>query len=304
MRLGVLDVGSNTIHLQVVDGHLGGPPIPNSSHKSVIRLTEYLDESGSITELGIGRITESILTNMKSAEHLDIDELLAFATSAIREAKNSDEVISHVNKVCNIDLQVLSGDEEARFTFLAARRWLGWSSGDLLVLDIGGGSLEIARGAEEDPTFKTSMQLGAGRLTRQFLKGDPFNSKSLKALEEYLEEKIEPLAASLSTFEKDNAAGTSKTFRTLAKLSQNLYPKFGQHLTLNALDELVPKLQSLSLEKRKELPSVSAERAPQIVAGAMVAKQLMQTLELKEIRICPWALREGIVLHRLDWIER
>jgi exopolyphosphatase/guanosine-5'-triphosphate,3'-diphosphate pyrophosphatase len=304
VRLGVLDVGSNTIHLQVIDGKLGGPPIPNSSHKSVIRLTEYLDESGSITKLGIDQITDSIQTNMKSAEHLDIDELLAFATSAIREAKNSDEVIAHVNKVCNIDLQVLSGEEEARFTFLAARRWLGWSSGDLLVLDIGGGSLEIARGAEEDPTFKTSMQLGAGRLTRQFLKGDPFTLKSLKALEEYLEEKIEPLAASLSTFEKDSAAGTSKTFRTLAKLSQNLYPKFGQHLTLNALDELVPKLQGLSLEKRQELPSVSAERAPQIVAGAMVAKQLMQTLELKEIRICPWALREGIVLHRLDWIER
>jgi len=304
MRLGVLDVGSNTIHLQVVDGHLGGPPVPNSSHKSVIRLTEYIDESGAITELGIDRITDAIQSNMKSAQHLDIDELLAFATSAIREATNSDDVIAHVNKVCGIDLQVLSGEEEARFTFLAARRWLGWSSGDLLVLDIGGGSLEIARGAEEDPIFKTSMQLGAGRLTRQFLKGDPFTSKSLKALEEYLEEKIEPLASSLSTFEKDNAAGTSKTFRTLAKLSQNLYPKFGQHLTLNALDELVPRLQGLSLEKRKELQSVSAERAPQIVAGAMVAKQLMQTLELKEIRICPWALREGIVLHRLDWIER
>jgi len=304
MRLGVLDVGSNTIHLQVVDGHLGGPPVPNSSHKSVIRLTEYLDESGAITELGIDRITDAIQSNMKSAQHLDIDELLAFATSAIREATNSDDVIAHVNKACGIDLQVLSGEEEARFTFLAARRWLGWSSGDLLVLDIGGGSLEIARGAEEDPIFKTSMQLGAGRLTRQFLKGDPFTSKSLKALEEYLEEKIEPLASSLSTFEKDNAAGTSKTFRTLAKLSQNLYPKFGQHLTLNALDELVPRLQGLSLEKRKELQSVSAERAPQIVAGAMVAKQLMQTLELKEIRICPWALREGIVLHRLDWIER
>ena len=304
MRWGVLDVGSTTIHLQVVDGHLGGPPVPNSSHKSVIRLTEYLDESGAITDIGIDRITESILGNMKSAEHLDIDELLAFATSAIREATNSDEVIAHVNKACNIDLQVLSGEEEARFTFLAARRWLGWSAGDLLVLDIGGGSLEIARGAEEDPIFKTSMQLGAGRLTRKFLKGDPFTSKSLKALEEYLEEKIEPLAASLSTCEKDSAAGTSKTFRTLAKLAQNYYPKHGPHLTLSALNELVPKLQELDIESRKELQSVSAERAPQIVAGAMVARQLMQTLELKEIRICPWALREGIVLHRLDWIER
>lgn len=304
MRLGVLDVGSNTIHLQVVDAHLGGPPVPNSSHKSVIRLTEYLDDKGAITDVGVDRITESILTNIKSAEHLNIDELLAFATSAIREASNSEEVIAHVNQVCGIDLQVLSGEEESRFTFLAARRWLGWSAGDLLVLDIGGGSLEIARGAEEDPIFRTSMQLGAGRLTRMFLKGDPYSSKSLKALEDYLEEKIEPLAASLSTFEKDSAAGTSKTFRTLSKLAQNYFPKHGPHLTLSALNELVPKLQVLDLESRKELQSVSAERAPQIVAGAMVAKQLMQTLELKEIRICPWALREGIVLHRLDWIER
>lgn len=304
MRLGVLDVGSNTIHLQVVDAHLGAPPLPNSSHKSVIRLTEYLDEGGAITPLGITTITNAIQSNMKAAEHLNIDEQLSFATSAIREAINSQEVIAHVNSTCGIDLQVLSGEEEARFTFLAARRWLGWSAGDLLVLDIGGGSLEIARGTEEDPIFKTSMQLGAGRLTRKFLKGDPFSSKSLKALEEYLEEAISPLAAQLSTFEKKSAAGTSKTFRTLAKLSQNLYPKFGPHLTLDALDALVPRLQVLSIEQRRELPSVSAERAPQIVAGAMVARQLMETLDLEEIRICPWALREGIVLHRLDWIER
>lgn len=304
MRLGVLDVGSNTIHLQVVDAHLGAPPLPNSSHKSIIKLTEYLDESGAITPLGIDRITASISSNMNAAAHLNIDELLAFATSAIREAVNSEQVISHVNEKCKIDLQVLSGEEEARFTFLAARRWLGWSAGDLLVLDIGGGSLEIARGSEEDPIFKTSMQLGAGRLTRTFLKGDPFTTKSLKALEEYLEEKIEPLAISLSTFEKESAAGTSKTFRTLAKLAQNYYPKFGPHLTLDALDSLVPKLQVLDTTARQALTSVSAERAPQIVAGAMVARQLMKTLELKEIRICPWALREGIVLHRLDWIER
>jgi exopolyphosphatase/guanosine-5'-triphosphate,3'-diphosphate pyrophosphatase len=304
VRLGVLDVGSNTIHLQVVDAHLGAPPIPNSSHKSIIRLTEYLDESGAITQIGIDKITESILTNMANAAHLNIDELLAFATSAIREAENSDEVIAHVNKECGIDLQVLSGDEEARFTFLAARRWLGWSSGDLLVLDIGGGSLEIARGPDEDPVFKTSIQLGAGRLTRKFLKGDPYSSKSLKSLEEYLEEEISPLADSLSTYEKDIASGTSKTFRTLAKISQNLYPKFGQHLTLQALNEMVPELQSLDLDSRKKLSSVSAERAPQIVAGAMVARQLMKTLSLREIQICPWALREGIVLHRLDWIER
>jgi exopolyphosphatase/guanosine-5'-triphosphate,3'-diphosphate pyrophosphatase len=78
----------------------------------------------------------------------------------------------------------------------------------------------------------------------------------------------------------------------------------GEHLTLSALDEIVPTLQKLDSKGRRELQSVSAERAPQIVAGAMVARQLMRTLDLTEIRICPWALREGIVLHRLDWIER
>jgi exopolyphosphatase/guanosine-5'-triphosphate,3'-diphosphate pyrophosphatase len=304
MRLGVLDVGSNTIHLQVIDGYLGGPPIPNSSHKSLIRLTEYLDEQGAITQLGIDQITEAIHKNLSESAHLEIDELLAFATSAIREAVNSNEVIDHVNKVCGIDLQVLSGEEEARFTFLAARRWLGWSAGDLLVLDIGGGSLEIARGAEENPSVKTSLQLGAGRLTRMFLKGDPFTSKSLDALEDYLKESLAPLADSLSTYDKSVATGTSKTFRTLAKIANTHFPKLGPHLTREALDEIVPMLQSLDVKGRKELQSVSAERAPQIVAGAMLARQLMKVLKLTEIQICPWALREGIVLHRLDWIER
>jgi exopolyphosphatase/guanosine-5'-triphosphate,3'-diphosphate pyrophosphatase len=138
----------------------------------------------------------------------------------------------------------------------------------------------------------------------KFLKGDPFTAKSLRALEEYLEDAISPLSQSLSTFEKDVATGTSKTFRTLAKIAITLYPKFGPHLTYSALEAMVPKLQSLDIEGRRAMQSISAERAPQIVAGAMVAKELMKTLDLQEIQICPWALREGIVLHRLDWIER
>lgn len=303
MRLGVLDVGSNTIHLQVVDAHHGAPPVANSSHKSLIKLTEYLDSDGAITPLGIKVITEAIQLNIRDSEHLEIDELLAFATSAIREAVNSSEVIAHVNKECGIDLQVLSGEEEARFTFLAARRWLGWSAGDLLVLDIGGGSLEIARGEEEDPAYKKSLQLGAGRLTRNFLKGDPFTRKSLDALEEYIAGQVEPLQRELSSFDKGIAAGTSKTFRSLAKISQSIFPKLGPHLTFDALEVLVPRLQSSDNESRKKLPSISADRAQQITAGAMVARELMSALNLDEIRICPWALREGIVLQRLDWIE-
>lgn len=304
MRLGVLDVGSNTIHLQVIDAHHGAPPIANSSYKSLIRLTEFLDDEGAISQLGIQKITETISKSLEESAHLQIDELLAFATSAIREAINSDEVLDHVNKTCGIDLQVLSGENEASFTFLAARRWHGWSAGDLLVLDIGGGSLEIARGNEEEPSFATSLQLGAGRVTRNFLDGDPYSKKSIKILQEHIDSQLGDLALDLSDFAKKRATGTSKTFRTLAKITQNYFPKLGPNLTRAGLADVTQLLQDMKLKERKAVPGISDERSEQIVGGAMVANSLMRILNLEEIQICPWALREGIVLRRLDWIER
>jgi len=113
---------------------------------------------------------------------------LAFATSALREASNGTQIISDINKRHEIDLQVLNGDDEASMTFLAVRRWLGWSAGKLLVIDIGGGSLEIASGVDENPEATISMPLGAARLTREFLNGDPYSAKGIKGLEKHAEE--------------------------------------------------------------------------------------------------------------------
>ena len=107
------------------------------------------------------------------AEDQGVEDLLAFATSAIREAPNGDEVLGRVLDESGVDLQVLSGEDESRLTFLAARRWFGWSSGRLLVIDIGGGSLELAAGLDEEPDAALSLPLGAGRLTRASLHRDP-----------------------------------------------------------------------------------------------------------------------------------
>ena len=141
MRLGVLDMGSNTIHLQVVDAHPGARPTPASSQKFELRLTEYLDRNNHITAEGFDLLTHAISEVLKHAEEFECEEILAFATSAIREADNGEKIIAELRRIHNIDLQILSGDEEAQITFLAARRWLGWSAGRLLILDIGGGSL-------------------------------------------------------------------------------------------------------------------------------------------------------------------
>ena len=304
MRLGVLDVGSNTIHLQVMDAHPGARPTPATNFKVELRLTEYLDSDGSITAEGIKQLHEAVADAVKHANQNKTDEILAFATSAVRDAKNGPEIIQDINQKHQIDLQILTGDEEARMTFLAVRRWLGWSAGKLLVLDIGGGSLEIASGIDENPEATISLPLGAARLTRDFLSGDPYSSKSVKFLEEFVSSKLEDdLPAILRSHDANHFVATSKTFRTLARLSGHMFNENPKYLESANLKSMISKLADMTNKSRAELPGVSASRAQQIVAGGVVARAVMATLDIDRVEICPWALREGIVLRRLDWLN-
>jgi len=305
MRLGVLDVGSNTVHLQVVDAHPGARPSPATNQKVELRLHEYLNKEGEITAEGVALLEESIADAISHAKEFQTEEILAFATSAIRDAKNGKDILDQINKKFEIDLQVLSGDDEAQMTFLAVRRWLGWSSGRLLVLDIGGGSLEIAVGDDERAEATISLPLGASRLTREYLDSDPHTSKEIKALETFVYDAIkQSLPEDISKHIADHFVATSKTFRTLARLGEHWFEDNPKYLKINSLTKMIPKLQDMSNKQRAELPGVSQSRARQIVAGAIVARNVMERLHINELEICPWALREGIVLRWLDWMER
>jgi len=305
MRLGVLDVGSNTVHLQVVDAHPGARPSPATNQKVELRLHEYLNKEGEITTEGVNLLENSIEDAIAHAKEFQAEEILAFATSAIRDAKNGKDILDQINKKFEIDLQVLSGDDEAQMTFLAVRRWLGWSSGRLLVLDIGGGSLEIAVGDDERAEATVSLPLGASRLTREYLGSDPHTSKEIKALETHV---LDAVKSSVPEDIMEHVAyhfvATSKTFRTLARLGEHWFGDNPKYLKINSLTKMIPKLQEMSNKERAELPGVSQSRARQIVAGAIVARTVMEKLRIVELEICPWALREGIVLRWLDWMER
>jgi exopolyphosphatase/guanosine-5'-triphosphate,3'-diphosphate pyrophosphatase len=304
VRLGVLDVGSNTIHLQVMDAHPGARPTPTTNYKVELRLTEYLDISGAISAGGIQLLNDAIAEAVAHARVNETDEILAFATSALREANNGAQIIADINKKYEIDLQVLNGDDEASMTFLAVRRWLGWSAGKLLVLDIGGGSLEIASGVDENPEATISLPLGAARLTREYLNGDPYSAKGIKGLERHAEEVLrDSMPNALKSHDADHFVATSKTFRTLARICAQWYgddPKFIERKSLNSA---MPRLIEMNNKSRAELPGVSANRAQQIVAGGIVALAVMDRLDVDEAEICPWALREGILLRRLDWLS-
>jgi len=304
VRLGVLDVGSNTIHLQVMDAHPGARPSPATNFKVELRLTQYLDKSGSISIDGIKLLHEAISQAVLHANENDTDEILAFATSAVRDAKNGSQIIKEINEQHQIDLQILTGEEEARMTFLAVRRWLGWSAGKLLVLDIGGGSLEIASGIDENPESAISLPFGAARLTRDFLSGDPYSHKDVKFLEDFVASKLEEsLPPILRSHDANHFVGTSKTFRTLARLSGHWFNENPKFLEITNLKALTTKLVEMPNTARAQLPGVSSTRALQIVAGAIVARAAMEVLEIEKLEICPWALREGIVLRRLDWLQ-
>ncbi|MFD7085303.1 Ppx/GppA family phosphatase [Streptomyces sp. NPDC002181] len=305
MRLGVLDVGSNTIHLLVVDAHPGARPQPAHSHKVELRLAELLDERGAVTPEGIERLVAVIGGAAQAAEDKGCEDVVPFATSAVREATNADEVLARVLAETGVDLPILSGEDEARLTFLAVRRWFGWSAGKLLVLDIGGGSLEIAYGIDEDPDAAVSLPLGAGRLTKGWLPGDPPDPADVRALRRHARAQIARTVGEFSRFgAPDHVVATSKTFRQLARIAgaarsaDGLYVQ--RDLTRKSLEEWVPRLAAMTTAQRSALPGVSDGRAAQLLAGALVAEGAMDLFGVDELEICPWALREGVILRRLD----
>lgn len=293
------------MHLLVVDAHPGARPLPAYSHKADLRLAQLLDEAGAIGPEGVDRLVGTVRDAMEAAEDKGVEDLLPFATSAVREASNADQVLARVREETGVDLQVLTGAEEARLTFLAARRWFGWSAGKLLVIDIGGGSLEIAYGIDEEPDAAVSLPLGAGRLMSAWFSQDPPDPADVKALRRHARAQIARTVGEFARFgAPDHVVATSKTFKQLARLAgaarsaDGLYVQ--RELKRKSLEDWVPQLAAMTTAERAELPGVSEGRAGQLLAGALVAEGAMDLFGVETLEICPWALREGVILRRLD----
>ncbi|WP_084611609.1 Ppx/GppA phosphatase family protein [Tomitella biformata] len=305
MRLGVLDVGSNTVHLLVVDAHRGAHPTPMSSTKVALRLSEQMDETGRLRDGVAQTLVATVREFSEIARTSGCGEMMAFATSALRDATNSEDVLCQVRAETGVELDVLTGVDEARLTFLAVRRWYGWSAGRIQNLDIGGGSLELCSGVDEDPDVAFSLQLGAGRLTRDWFHEDPPGRRRIAALRDWLDaELVEPSKALRAAGTPDLAVASSKTFRTLARLTgaapASHGPRVPRQLTASGLRQLIAFISRMTASDRAELEGVSSDRSAQLVAGALVAEASMRSLAVDQVQICPWALREGLILRRLD----
>ncbi len=309
MRLGVLDVGSNTVHLLVMDAYPGARPTPAFSHKVELKLAESLENGSSLSGPGERSLRGVVEEALRIAEDKGVEDLIAFATSAVREAVNGEQVLARIREQTGARITVMTGDEEARLTFLAARRWFGWSSGRLLVIDIGGGSLEVASGIDEEPEVVASLPAGAGRLTREWFTSDPPPAQQVRGLRKHVRAVIAREAGGLLRHgPADHAVGTSKTFRQLARIAGAAASGEGpyvkrvlRHADVAALAERLP---AMSQAERARLPGVSASRLAQLPAGAVVADAILDLLSIDQLELCPWALREGVILRHLDLLAQ
>lgn len=306
MRLGVLDVGSNTVHLLIVDAHPGASPIPFHSERTVLKLMRYLEPDGSISEFGIRALQQAISSAVGTMREIGVDDILPTATSAIREAPNGPEVLARIAHETGVMLHVLSGEDEARITMLAVRRWFGWSAGEILLFDVGGGSFEIAQGADEYPEVSISLPLGAGRMTREFLPDDPPRREDISRLRAHARAEFTEVRKLFKGRPKpQRVVGTSKTIRSLARLvggvPENL--ESPPPMAYANLRDWEPRLRDIPASARQMLPGITPERAVQIVAGAVVVRTVMKVFGVESLEVSPWALREGIVLRYIDALD-
>ncbi|WP_086730501.1 hypothetical protein [Streptomyces carpinensis] len=304
MRISVVDVGSNTVRLVVADAQ-GGVPLPVHTAKWRLRLSEQVTPGEDIADEAVERLVQAVGEASATAARWGAAEPLAFATAVVRGAPNRLRVLRTVRARTGVALCTLPGEVEAELTFLGARRWMGWRSGPLALLDIGGGSLEVAFGRGRLPDFVASLPLGAGRLTHEFFPdADPPSPEQLKELRRRVRHQLRDVAARIRWEGPRTAVVTSRTFQQLGRLCGAAPGRHGpfveRQLHRAALRRAIDRLAALPAAERAELPGISAPRAAQSLAGAVVGHTAMKLTGLKSVTVCPWAIREGVLLRHIE----
>ncbi len=310
--LAAIDVGTNSIHMVVVKVQ---PALPAftiiSREKTTVRLGDRAP-NGDLTPEAMERALAALKRCQDLAESLQAEQILAVATSAVREAPNGRTFLERVEQELGLWINLISGQEEARRIYLGVLSGMEFQNQSHIVIDIGGGSTELVLGDGHEPISLSSTKVGAVRLTAEFITTDPISSTEFQALRAYirgmLERPVEEMRALLNQASIPTVprlVGTSGTIETLAifhakeTLGFIPDPLNGYQFSLRDLTEIVNRLRRATYQERSLLPGMSDKRADIILAGAMILHETMTMLEIDRITICERALREGMIV---DWM--
>jgi exopolyphosphatase/guanosine-5'-triphosphate,3'-diphosphate pyrophosphatase len=306
MLLGAIDIGTNSIHLIVVelDPRFG-------TSRTLIKEREMVRlgagdalARGHLGRKAIERGVAAISRFAEIARKAGAGEIRAVATSAVREASNRAEFVAAVRSACGVTVEVLSEHDEARLIHLGVSRGFQLSEGGVCIVDIGGGSTEVIVADDARPYFLHSVKLGSLRLYEEYLRDG--KDAGYRALRKHVVEVLAPLGEQLAEFRFEMVVGTSGTIMGLAALDAAragtpVARTHGYHLRLDRLRKLQAQMIRMTPEERRKMPGMNPRRSDIIVAGNVVLIEMLKLLGRSEIVVCERALREGIVV---DFLER
>ena len=308
--LAAIDVGTNSIHMVVVRIH---PDLPSFSiiakEKTMVRLGNRTKETGRLTPEAMARATAALRRCQDIARSLNAEQIIAVATSAVREAPNGREFLQQVEAELGLWINLISGPEEARRIYLGVLSGMEFNHQPHIIIDIGGGSTELILGDGHEPRSLSSTKVGSVRLTSEFVTSDPISQAEFQYLQAYirgmLERPVEELQSGLRARESPRLVGTSGTIEALAMLHAKEKsgmipsPLNGYQIPLKDLKEWVNRLRRLNQVDRLAIPGMSDKRAEIILAGALILQEAMILLGMDSLYICERSLREGVIV---DWM--
>ena len=308
--IAAVDVGTNSVHMVVarIDPYLPSFSVI-AAEKETVRLGERCPKTGDLTPEAMHRAIAALGRFKTRAESLQAEAILCVATSATREAPNGQDFIQDVKHQLGLEINLISGAEEARRIYLGVLSAMEFQNVPHVVIDIGGGSTELIVGSGNEPRCLNSTKVGAVRLSREFVTTDPISDREFTMVQSYvrgvLERPVDQLLAHIQADEKVKLVGTSGTIQTLAAIhAQRVLgtvpdPLQGYQFHLKDLVALVDLLRKLDMKARAQLPGLSDRRAEIILPGALILQEAMTLLGLETITICERALREGVLV---DWM--
>jgi exopolyphosphatase/guanosine-5'-triphosphate,3'-diphosphate pyrophosphatase len=300
MRVAVVDIGTNSTRLLIAEVQ-HGELRELERRTTVTRLGEGLEASGRLSDAAIARVSEALADYREAIDRFGVECVVAVATSAMRDAENGTDFRDEIQRRFGLDARTISGDEEARLTFLGATA--GREPGAAaLVIDIGGGSTECVTGHPgSDPDFHVSTRMGSVRHTERHLHSDPPTDDELAALARDAHTILEDDLPEDVRKRVEAGIAVAGTATSLAAIDQELDPYdservHGYHLSRASCGRLVAQLGSLTLAERREVPGLHPDRAPTIVAGAAILLESMRAFRLDEVEVSEHDILHGAAL--------
>jgi exopolyphosphatase/guanosine-5'-triphosphate,3'-diphosphate pyrophosphatase len=313
MRLAALDLGSNSVHLLVVEAHPDGTFEPLLREKEMLRLGDVVTRAGRVTAMALDGLLTSVSRFVALAQANGAQEVVANATAALREADNGAEVVDRIEAATGVRVEVISGVEEARLIFGAVRASVVIEKGPAACIDLGGGSLEVMVGDADGLRWATSVRLGVARLTAELVSSDPVSGRDRRRLRQFVTSVLAPVAADVDAWAPKMLIGSSGTLCDLAAMAVAAtgapVPESVNQLTVSRdqLEVVHEEVLRRPVAARRRMPGLDARRADLIPAGSMVLMTAMELFGMDSLTVSDWALREGIVLDSIarhdiaDW---